>query len=74
MKEYPKPIKEAVKALCVELQKHFPEAFKQLYDSCGFPITSGCEFQDRMEMGVYIELIKSGVITCGNHDEVVKND
>ncbi len=44
---YPKPIQAAVKILCDLLSEHYPAA----------AINS---FRERMEMGVYIELIKVG--------------
>lgn len=62
MPQYPQAIKDAVNVLCVELIKHYPQAFAQTYDNHGFPIPNGSVFQQRMEMGVYLELLKAGVI------------
>lgn len=59
--EYPKPIKQAVFSLCLELKKHYPEVFEQSYDNHGFPAKEGCRFQNRIEISIYIELIKAGV-------------
>ncbi len=67
--EYPIPIQNAVKALCNELCKHYPGVFNKTYDSAGFPTTGGSLFEKRMEMGVYIELIKAGE-TFGIKQEV----
>jgi hypothetical protein len=62
MADYPEAIKKSVKVLCDELEKHYPKVFQQLYDDHGKSSTVGARFQSRMEMGVYIELIKAGVI------------
>lgn len=62
MNNYPEAIKKSVKVLCDELEKHYPKVFEQLYDNHGKPSTIGSIFQSRMEMGVYFELIKAGVI------------
>lgn len=57
---YLQPIKDAVSILCNELIKYYPDVFKQTYDPRGFPMEGGCEFHQRMEMTIYIELIKAG--------------
>lgn len=59
--EYPKAIKDAVKVLCEQLEISYPKAFQQTYDSFGFPVKEGSIFRQRMEMGIYIELLKAGV-------------
>jgi hypothetical protein len=61
-KEYSQTIKDAVAVLCNVLKDEYPEVFNQIYDSLGRPTKEdGSTFQERMEMCVYIELIKAGV-------------
>lgn len=62
MKDYPESIKKSVKALCKELEKHYPKAFQKKYGNNEKTTCVRTTFQSRMEMGVYIELIKAGVI------------
>lgn len=62
-KHYPAPIERAVKVMCDELKKDYPQLFERLYDDHGFPDNnSKSTFQDRMIFGLYVELIKAGVI------------
>jgi len=56
-------IGRAVMALCDELKIDFPDVFKKSYDIAGFPILNeepGVNFQSRMCMAIYIELMKAG--------------
>ena len=60
MLPYPIAIKNAVKTLCDELEKHYPKVFIKRYDSSVF--TSDNEnttFEERMLMCVFIELVKA---------------
>ncbi len=59
---YPTQIRIAVKLLVDELAKSYPHIMNYNFDSMGLIVGSGgSSFQDRMEMGVYMELIKAGV-------------
>lgn len=60
--QYPEDIKNAVNILCEELSKTYPSLLESKFDENGFPSEHGASFQKRMEMSVYIELIKAGVI------------
>lgn len=62
MSDCPEGIKKSVKLLCEELEKHYPAAFKNKYDSFGIPEEFGSTFEQRMQMGFLIELLKAGVI------------
>lgn len=55
---YPDGIKKAVYALCEELAEHYPKSRYVTYES-GNEI---CTLRSRMEFGLYLELIKSGII------------
>jgi hypothetical protein len=57
---YPNAIIEAARNLTAELKKTYPLITDQLYDSCGIPNPDGISFENRMQMGIYIELIKAG--------------
>lgn len=62
---YKKAITEAVDAACEVLIKYYPEVFNQKYDNIGAPCKPGEEgnpFKERMQMGLYIELIKARAI------------
>jgi hypothetical protein len=61
MSGYPKSIKDAVRALCVELEKHFPEISKKFFDNHGFVSLKGASFEQRIQMGVYNELLKADI-------------
>jgi len=63
--DYPEFIKNAAKTCCESLKKEIPDLYMAKYDSCGFEVMSGNEgasFQERMEMCIYIELLKAGFI------------
>lgn len=62
---YPLAIKKSVEALCNELIKYHPEVFDNKYDNNGYLSEKGHDFVERLEMGLYIELIKAGVIKNG---------
>ena len=60
---YPESIRKAVSLLCEELLQHYPEVFKLKLNSSGLPAHEGSSFKERMELGVYIELIKAGAFS-----------
>ena len=61
--DYPKYIRQAAKVACLELFKEFPELKYATFDNFGMPAKGieGATLQQRLEMGIYIELIKAGV-------------
>lgn len=56
--EYPESVKAAVKALCEELEKAYPGIADERYESGDNEWT----FTERMEFGLYIELVKAGKV------------
>lgn len=62
---YPKPIQDAAKLLTQELSKAYPSIINTKYDSYGVATQDedGMSFEARMQMGIYIELIKAGAFS-----------
>jgi hypothetical protein len=61
---YPPEIIEAVKIMVAKLADHYPIILQQKYDNSGFVDNTekGNTFEERMKMGVYMELIKARAI------------
>jgi hypothetical protein len=59
---YPKCITDPVDKLCEELEKHFPGILKKKYDQNNINAWNEdfSMIKQRMEMGLYMELIKAG--------------
>ena len=55
---YSRDIVKSVDKLCLELERFHPGITNKEYESGGDKST----FHERMQMGLYIELIKAGVI------------
>lgn len=62
------PYPENVKNIAVEflqiLEKYYPGLTKKTFDSMGYPNRDGSPAQERIEMCVYIELMKAGVFNA----------
>lgn len=62
MNKMPYKITQIAKVLLEEIEKHYPGlTTKYKFDSCGKISTDGSCAQERAEMCLYIELLKSGV-------------
>jgi hypothetical protein len=61
---YPEPVQKIAKVLLEELEKHFPSLTKKNFDSLGYPcrkeLDEGSTAQQRVEICIYIELMKAG--------------
>jgi hypothetical protein len=60
---YPENVKKISAEFLAILEKYYPGLTKKTFDSFGYPGREGSPAQERMEMCVYIELMKAGVLT-----------
>lgn len=62
--EYPEFIKKSVQALCDEIIKYHPDILNIKYNEDNMNDLDENEsiFKQRMEMALYIELIRAGII------------
>lgn len=59
---YPEKVKQIASEFLEILEKHYPGLTTRTFDSFGFPDRKGSPAQERMEMCLYIELSKAGVL------------
>lgn len=60
-------IKQAVASLCGTLNAHLPGDITKKEYEAGFDFKAN--FQTRMEMAVYLELVKAGIINDQNYQD-----
>lgn len=67
----PSPLPEKIQLIAKEfaeiLEKHYPGLTTKTYDSFGYPNREGSPALERIEMCLYIELIKAGVMFIPLH-------
>lgn len=61
MSTYPANITKIAEEFMEILEKYYPGLTKKTFDSFGYPNREGSPAKERIEMCVYIELMKSGV-------------
>lgn len=67
---YPEPIKKAVEALINELEKVYPDIKIKKYEENDILTT----FSERMEFGVYLELIRAEHIHLKTIEELLSRE
>lgn len=70
----PTPLPEKIQLIAKEiaeiLEKHYPGLTKKTFDNFGYPNREGSPAQERIELCLYIELIKAGVDFSDFHKEI----
>jgi hypothetical protein len=61
MHQYPKIVTAAAEAACALLYDKFPQLKTMHFDNHGFPASGGVPFVARLEMSIYLELIKANI-------------
>lgn len=68
MSIYPQSIQKIAQVILEEVERHYPGLTKKTFDSFGFTDRPGSPAKERVEMCVYIELLKAGVnFECEKH-------